>query len=210
MVPRFIELVLCACEMMGTYRLGTGGKETQYEKRPLMRRADVEELFATMPSLYGRHRVLRALDISFASSASPRETALALMLTLPTEIGGFGLPRPELNVSIDVHGLEVTHSWQEEVVPDLLWREAGLVLEYDSDEFHGKAGGAKLASDAFRANVLVTQGYRVLRATTHTVDSLAELELLAHQVAATLGVPLYELSAEQRLRREQLHALLLR
>lgn len=207
-VVRLVGLLKVVCELLGTYRLGTGGMPTRYCLPPLVTREEIEALVASIPYLYGASRVRRALELGFEGSASPMETALALMLTLPVEMGGFGLPRPSLNVSIDENGLELVHQWNREAIPDLYWKSKGLILEYESNEFHTKAGTAKLARDATRANGLSAQGYTVLRAMAENVLSLGELELLARQVAELLGVSFPEVDAIGRWRRERLHALL--
>ena len=206
---RLVELTKVACELLGTYRCGHGSLSTQYHRKPLMKREDVEGLLARLPGLYGAARVRRCLELAFDGSASPRETTLALMLTLPPEMGGFGLPRPELNVDFDANGMTVSGA-QENVYPDLYWEDADLVLEYDSDEFHGKAGPKKWAEDAARANALTAAGYRVMRATGETVTSLVQLGLLARQLSVALGVELPEVDAVGQLRRSRLHAVLIR
>lgn len=207
---RQVEIIKVACELLGTYRRGSEYVSTRYGLAPLMARQNVDDLIARHPTLFGKGRIQRAMERAFDRSASPREMALALMLTLPADMGGFGLPKPALNVTLDVWGREVVHIWQEEIVPDLLWKERALVVEYDSDEFHAAAGQGKLAEDAARSNALAASGYTVLRATTETVSSLGELELLARQVATVLGETLPEVDAVGRLRRERLHALLMR
>ena len=207
---RLVELTKVICELLGTYRLGTGGASTQYGMQPLMDRSDVREMLDELPGLYGLNRVHQALGFAYDMSASPMETALALMLTLPPQVGGFGLPRPRLNVALGVKDPKVVHAGCDEVYPDLYWPSARLVLEYESFEFHVAMGGRKLPDDAARANALAAQQYVVLRATDETMRSLGELDLLARQIATVLEVELPEIDAVGRLRRERLHALLLR
>jgi hypothetical protein len=162
-----------------------------------------------VPELYAPERVNGALDLAFEHSASPMETALALMLTLPCEYGGYGLPRPELNASLPVGAYADLWDGGPLITPDLLWRDTRLVVEYDSDEEHASRGGRKAGDDAVRANVLVAMGYRVLRVTTSNVRSLVAVDRAARQVAACLAITLDEADAVTQIRRHKLHALLM-
>lgn len=210
LTTRLMELTMIACELQGSYRVGRGGVPTRYQAPPLATKEQVETLLDSYPLLYGASRVRRALELGFANSASPRETALALMLSLPVEMGGYGLPRPQLNASLDVSGTDTTPAWRESAVPDLSWNKGQLVLEYESEEFHGAAGESRLTVDAARANVLSARGSIVLRATAEMMASVGALDLLARQIAALLGVELAEVDEVGRLRRRRIHALLLR
>ena len=206
---QIVRMALVASEFMGTYRLAGFGGETQYGLAPVMTSEHVEQLMAGVTRVYGRGRIRRAMELAFANSASPMETALALMLCSPEEYGGYGLPRPELNRSVPVSGHQLLWSGGPSITPDLLWETWKVVIEYDSDENHGSLGPRKLASDATRANVLTSLGYRVLRVTTLNIQQLDEMDRLARQVAAAIGAPFVEPDEVLRIRRRKLHELLM-
>ena len=207
---RLVELVLVGMELMGTYRLAAPGSETRYQQKTLLTSSGMERFLAGVPRIYGRNRLDTALRLSLPHSASPMETALTLMLCLPETYGGYGLPRPHLNREKPVSNHEQLWDGGSSITPDLLWEEANLVVEYDSDEMHGSVGARKLARDATRANVLSAMGYTVLRVTTLNIQSRADVERLAIQVAARLGMQVPEPSDALRIRRDKLHALLMR
>lgn len=207
---RLIQIALVASEFAGTYRLPVADKDTTYQLTPFMTLDDVRNLADTVPHLYGYTRVQTALGFAFERSASPMETALALMLTLPVEFGGYGLPRPTLNEQLPTGPFTTLWEGGSHITPDLLWKAAMLVIEYESDEFHGSQGPAKATDDATRANVLSAMGYSVLRATPGNVRSQIELDRLARQVAAKLGVGLAEPDDLTLIRRHKLHATLMR
>ena len=207
---RDLRMVLVVCEFMGTYRLGTQASPTNYQVAPILTRNHVDAFMDSVSYLYGRERLKRTLDLAFNHSASPMETALALMLSLPEAYGGYGLPKPKLNRELPVGHHELLWSGGPRITPDLLWPDNKLVIEYDSNERHGSAGPHKLADDATRTNVLTTLGYSVLRVTTLNIQSPSDTERLARQVSEKLGVPFPEEDEVMHIRRAKLRALLLR
>lgn len=205
-----LEMILVAMEFMGSYRLGSTDVPTRYQLKPIMTKARVDQFVSDIPRMYGRNRLNATMDYALPQSASPMETALALLLSLPEQFGGYGLPKPELNRKLPVPSHE--HLWTGglSITPDLLWENAKLVIEYDSNEEHGGAGPRKLADDATRANVLASMGYSVLRVTTLNIMSSGEIDRLARLVAGKLGVALAETDEVLRLRRNKLHEVLVR
>lgn len=206
---RLVSLVLVAMELMGTYRLTAPGRATRYGQQQLLTFASMEQFMQRAGRAYGKNRLDTALSLALPHSASPMETALYLLLCLPDRYGGYGLPRPKLNRELPVKEHQRLWDGGASITPDLLWTDARLVIEYDSNEMHGGLGPIKLAQDATRANVLSALGYTVLRVTTHNIQSPTEVERLAWQVASKLGVELPEPSEALRIRRDKLHALLM-
>lgn len=204
---RLVAATVVACEFAGTYRLGTGGAEASYHAPRLMTLAGLRKM-TERTIQFGKTSMethaLRVVDLAFENSASPMETAVVLMLSLPVEYGGFGLPKPQLNRAIDVSGHRGILAERDEVTPDLLWEDANLALEYDSAGHHGQAGPARLAEDAVRSNILTALGYRVLRVTNRSIASLEGMSLLARQVAHLLGIELEMPTDLQQLRRQKL------
>ena len=209
---RFIELemILIAMEFMGSYRLGSTDTPTTYQLKPIMTKESVDQLVSGIRRVYGKNRIDRAMEHALPHSASPMETALALLLSLPEQFGGYGLPKPELNRKLPVPSHEHLWAGGSSITPDLLWENEKLIIEYDSNEEHGDAGPRKLADDATRANVLASMGYSVLRVTTLNVMSSNEVAQLARLVAGKLGVTLTETDEALHLRRNRLHEVLVR
>lgn len=205
---RLVGAVAVACEFAGTYRLGSGERPVTYHARPLMSEASLARAVEEVGESQGTRRARRVCALMVEGSASPMETSLALMLSLPTELGGFGLERPLLNRAVDALGLRGAASDRDEVTPDLLWPGRRVALEYDSAEFHS-GRGRREREDVVRSNILAALGYRVLRATPETVRSLPDLELLAGQVACALGVGLEPTTPVEGLRRRKLFMMLM-
>jgi len=71
-----------------------------------------------------------------------------------------GLPRPEVNVPLEVAGLRLK--------PDFLWRDARLIIEADSRKFHGTASAFEL--DRQREQRFFAAGWQVVRCTWRQVE----------------------------------------
>ena len=204
-IARLVRAVELACEFAGTYRLPSqDDSDAAYRIRPLMSCGSLADMARSRNLSVMESRALRVADIAFDNSGSPMETSLALMLTLPVEWGGFGLPHPKLNRTLDTSPVRGMLSDRCEVTPDLSWEGGKLALEYDSAEKHGHAGAQQLAEDALRGNILTALGYRVLRVTPGAVSTIPKMELLARQIASLLGVDLAIPNELQVLRRSKL------
>jgi hypothetical protein len=86
-----------------------------------------------------------------------------------------GLPRPEVNVRLEVDG----GRWLQ---PDFLWRDAGLIVEADSRRFHDT--NSAFQHDRRREQRLQSAGWRVSRCTWEQVES--EPRALAKTIQALL------------------------
>lgn len=206
---RLLGAVVLACEFAGTYRLAVANKPINFDASPLMTCDDLRNMAAWLGTTSVERRVKLVADLALEKSASPMETAVALMLTLPVEMGGFGLPKPQFNVSPDVRSERGTLSDRDEVKADMLWEDERVVVEYDSYEFHGRLGPWQLSRDALRANILTAIGYSVFRVTFGVVASLAGMSLLARQIAHVLGVELEAPNEIQLKRRTRLYVELM-
>ena len=139
----------------------------------------------------------RAVRYAVEGSASPMETALALMLSLPKNLGGYGLPKPQMNWVILVDaGSQLVR------VADLFWPEASIALEYDSDAFHTEK--EKIRLDSLRRNQLGAQSVTVFTATAQHLSTLDALDELAAQLSRVLGRPLHRNRLAPPARRETL------
>ena len=209
-VKRTVESACIFTEIAGTYCLpAREGESVIYGVSPRVVRAQMDEFLNGWPALKGIMRARCVAACAFDGSASPMETALALMLTLPVAWGGYGLPRPELNARVAVHGDARALSSKADMFIDLLWKREGVAVEYDSREFHGLQGSAKLVMDTERANSLTALGYHALSVTYLQVTQQSRLDLLARQIAGLLGVRLVEPDETQLVWRTRLHALLM-
>ena len=166
------ELVSLGMELCGTYRrkvevpvLGTDSTRfvTDYHQLPLSTPRRLRGFLASMKSSPGINKALKALEYVIPNSASPMETALYLLLCLPRRVGGYALPKPELNPPIVLTKAGRRHTLRRQAKPDLFWREAKLDLEFNSDEFHTKD---TRAIDSMRRKALESMHVEVIELTT--------------------------------------------
>ena len=208
-IRRLVAATVIACEFAGTYRLAAGEKDISYRAPRLLSAELLASAVSEVGTTQGTSRALRVREFMLEGSASPMETVLGLMLTLPVDYGGFGLEKPQLNHPIDVSPHRGSLTDRDVVTPDFLWEGRGVALEYDSDGFHAACGAAQLERDAVRANTLAALGFRVFRVTTQMLRTLPGLTLLAHQLAPALGAELEPTTPLQDLRRRKLYLQLM-
>jgi very-short-patch-repair endonuclease len=110
-------------------------------------RARLHDALARRPAQPGTARLRHLLDPERPSSdtwSAAEERLLRLLRRA-------GIPSPEANVPIGQY------------IPDLLWRAEGVIVEYDSRDYH--SGDAARKRDARRHNDLQSWGYEVIHVT---------------------------------------------
>lgn len=207
---RMIDAVRVFMEFAGSYRLECAEESaTAHGVSPTLTCDGFRSFIGALPALKGVQRARSVASYAAEGSGSAMETALFLILTLPVELGGFGLPHPCLNRPIRVAPIDANISSKEEMRVDLLWSNERVAVEYDSWEYHGARGSSKLCDDNERANSLEAMGYRVLSVGREQALSLRRIGLLAHQIARLLGTTLPRPTEAQLAWRTRLCALLL-
>lgn len=118
-------------------------------------------------------------------SASPRESTLAELITLPCHRGGSGIENPEMNAVIPISSSNRWATDRSSFRCDLLWRDQGVAVEYDSTLCH--TGAERIANDASRRNALESLGLTVVTATWRHVTNYKEYNRFARILAKHLG-----------------------
>ena len=200
-----VASVIQAMELCGTYLLRP---DTRWgfsrSEKPLTSQGEIQSVVDQCRGLKGVKRARRSAAAAIAGSASPMESALTLLLTLPLEQGGYGLPAPLLNPTVatepTARGLT---GGAAALRPDLFWPDAALDLEYDSDTYHGDPSRAE--ADRGRRTALQIAGVDPVSVTRSMVADPDICDNLARLVARRLGVPFYAPDpAQQRLLRTRL------
>jgi very-short-patch-repair endonuclease len=203
-----LKLIELGFEFCGTYSLAAdGAKETTLRLgKPLTTTSKLQALVAKMKGSRGRKNATRALRYVVDGSASPMETMLAMMLSLPQNLGGYGLAKPLLNQRIDVVKTAKKASRKDHYVCDLYWQEAKLDVEYDSDTFH--TGASRISDDSRRRNALVYLGIQVITVTRQQLYTSGEFDKAVRLIAKRLDKRLRYSSPEFPKRQQELRALL--
>ena len=180
----FTDLVKLGYEFCGTYRLDKESEAIRgfRDDKPLTSVAKLDSYIAMASGLKGCKKARKALRYITENSASPMETALAMMLSLPYRLGGYGFPLPLLNCRISV--TTDTKKKAETRRCDLYWPDAQVDIEYDSDAYH--VGSDRISKDAIRRNVLASVGVTVVTVSRMQILKTAELRQVAKVLSKLL------------------------
>ena len=203
----FVQALEIGMEFCGTYALRSDDPDDTGRRDYALMDADAFrkhlELWSGLHGLRQARKVARYL---VNGSASPMETKLYLLLYLPQKYGGLNFPAPELNPELDVPQEWQTVLRKVKIRPDLLWRKAGLVVEYDG-EYH--LDQDQRLSDEIRKTVLETMGYTVLQLKKRQVYNPLAFDNVVQLLARKLGKRLREPTLSQVYAREVLRRELL-
>lgn len=177
-------LIQLGFELCGTYTLVEHGPAQRRDK-PLTTVPKLKSFLDSASNTRGRNRALRGTRYLIEGSASPMETILTMLLCLPYNIGGYGLPHPMLNYRVDIPNRSRRLADRTYCSCDLCWPYENLVLEYDSALYHSDP--QRRESDARRRNTLITLGFTVITVSSDQLMNSGAFNRLAHQVAKRLG-----------------------
>jgi len=163
-------------------------KSANYGHSKITSTKDLGMMTKRLKGMQGQRNASRAVKYIDDGSASPMETILIMLLSLPQNLGGYGLSAPELNFRIDLGKIARKGSQKSYYVCDLYWPESKLAVEYDSDKFH--TGADHIAKDSMKRADLAAQGITVLTVTSRQIRNVFELDGFAKLVAAKLGIQL--------------------
>lgn len=197
-----ITLIELCCEFMGCYSLCDDDVRGFVTCKPLVTKSRMEEYIRALPKrTRGAKLLQRAVELSGERSWSPRETDCFLALTLPSEMGGFGLPQPLMN-PFDEEG-EMGERGTDRYMVDLCWEDSKTAFEYDGKLDHGTI--EKANQDKERRSALASRGYKVIVAVNESVGNEDAYRRKISQVlgAMELQMPSFndeELAAQNALR----------
>lgn len=181
------EVVKLALEMCGNYAIDPYFDDPGMEKRPALTSASKLGAYAAKLFTPGsRARSAHFLRYVVDNSASPRETALFMLLCMPPRFGGYGLALPELNRRIELTQVEQIAMNVHHFDCDCYWsNKQKVAVEYDSSRHH--TAQEKQERDAIRRNMLQYKGIQVIVATRTQVNSAARFDELARQIGRATG-----------------------
>ncbi len=179
-----IKLAMSFC---GLYRLeGTTDKEQQsiFDRSPIMTVEGALTYLEGLKGIPGLETARRALSYTLPNSGSPMETAMVIPFYLPYSLGGFGLPRPEMNMIVPLDERGQAICGKQYCRGDAGWpvpapRKAPI-LEYQSKEQHDKA--EQYGKDYARQLAMQSQGHDVRFVTMEQVSSIEQMTELARVI----------------------------
>lgn len=181
-------LVVAGMELCGRYAVSREGAISS--RCPLTSASRLRRFVGQAEGMRGVKKARRALRFVMDDSASPMETSLALLLSMPHSLGGYGLPRPVMNLRIDAVAFDkcmVGHCAESRFFRgDLCWPQAKLCVEYDSDAYH--TGADRIAHDSWRRTELHLAGFSVVTITRGQLYDVSSMDRVARLLAKQLGV----------------------
>ena len=186
-LPGLIEL---GYELCGTYSMLTAGGPDKYksglpERPTLTSTKKISDFVDQMTHFKGHANAVRALRYVLEGSASPMETIVAVLLTLPYRLGGFSLPIPKLNYRIELSKIAKRSANKEYFKCDLFWPDHNVAVEYDSNKYH--SGPTQIEEDSKKRNTLDLMGIKVITVTTGQLYHSNEFENVARLIAKRIG-----------------------
>lgn len=182
-----LEVIFEGSALCGAYGLQPFS-HAAFNRPALTSTERIQEAVLAHRDIRGCAMARRAAPWILDNAASPREAALALVMTLPNHLGGFHFSRPLLNCPIDLASRARPLSRKEYYVADICWPKQKLILEYDSDEHH--LTSEQLQEDAVKRMTLQDMGYRVISVGRLQLNSISETRKIALSVARALNEPI--------------------
>lgn len=206
-----VEALELGMEFCGTYALRPDSLEDRSTRTyRLMDASTLPRKLNGWRDIHGVRQARRIAPLLANGAASPMESKLFLMLTLPQKHGGYNIEKPALNPEIELPHEARLVLRQEKVKPDMLWQDSKrnlkLVVEYDG-EYHNDPVQAR--KDETRRAVLETMGYTVVTVKKHLIYSPVAFDGFAKMIARKCGKRLRPLTSKQQFARELLRAGLL-
>ncbi len=184
-----LDLALLVCSYCGRYdqrpefKRGLKSREAALTSRERLA-AYINKLPEGLPAA---RRLQTALALAFDNAWSPREAGLAMIASLPREMGGPGLPRPNLNAEVVLSKEGRAILGRETMHPDLLWEEQRVAAEYDSASDHPEDETGERDRD--RLNALEESGIAAIPVTPALARTPERTLSLVRRLERELGVP---------------------
>jgi len=207
-----IKLIELGYELSGGYSIPLANEQVVpergfYNRAPLTSAKKLRVFLNGMTGVKGHQKAMQALRYTLDGSASPMETKLAMFLTLPYKLGGFGFSLPDMNKRIPLIKNTKKYSGKAYYICDLFWSDEKVAVEYDSDQQH--TGSDRIAYDSKRRNALNSLGIRIVSITKQQLYDSVELESAARTIAGYMNKRLFSkesnfAAAHRKLRKQLL------
>ena len=178
------DLVYLLYELCGVYSHPGNADVDVTKKKAFTSKAKLEASMDSWPPFPLRKKMETAVGLVRDRSASPMETACAMILGMPCRYGGLGFPDFEMNREIVVPRSLRKHVGRSRIVVDLCWFERRVAWEYDSAEWH--CGAVQVARDAGRRNALLRLGFKVVTLAGVQASQSAEVARAAAALSEAL------------------------
>ena len=201
------HLIELGFELCGSYSLCPHDLRGFCDADPLLTSRQIVASLERQKGMHGLKKARRGARYVLDGAASPRETAAAIMLCLPKSLGGYGLPRAQLNMAVPISAEDSKRTGRRTIRCDMYWPKQKLALEYESDAFHN--GDQAFARDSERRNDLRLLEVETATLTNGEIKNKQKMDRVAQGLQGRLGA---RSTAEPRgygQRQQRLRSLLL-
>ena len=192
----FLQLLLLGYELTAKHVIDTTDIRGICKSKPLITAEKLQTYLAHFDRYKGLDKARKAADLVSGKSASPMETRLAILLTLPRRLGGFGLPKPVMNHRIAIDSDKSQGFNKGNLEFDLFWKKGNLAVEYDSDLFH--SSDSKIGDDSAKRNAALRHGYKVITVTKDEFADINRMEDIARNISRVIGFRLPAMGIKHR------------
>ena len=173
--------VVLGYELCGSYAHFSQMISGFYERPPLTSVEKMRSAIDAIPGVHGRTAAREALRYVRDKSASPMETVVSCMLSLPTSMGGYGMVLPELNYAVELDEAEATLAGTNKPRIDTAYVEDLIGVEFDGKDYH-----RDLEHDLKRRTALTHRGWTIY---VLNVDELTFFSKFKEKVALLDKIP---------------------
>lgn len=174
-------------EICGSYRMGLSPFDPYSEKSLDTSVFDIKKFLGFHPGVHGFKKSSRVARHIRDRSASPAETIIAILLTLPQSQGGLGIRAMELNARVDIPPDLSSLARSKFFKIDALIQRAGVRVGIEYKGGHHDEPDRK-GRDAEREAVLAAMGYKMISITSAQLTSQLACHRSINAVANALGI----------------------
>lgn len=197
------QLIALGFELCGTYSHAKNPDGESIERKtPLTSIEAISDFLSRSSGLQGVKRAESALHYVIEDSASPMESEIAMLMSMPRRYGGFGLPRPIMNYCIAFDEEACKMASTSFARADLCWPEAKLDIEYDSELWHSSR--QQSSQDKSRANALNSMHYMVIFVSNGDYNDSEAFESIVNTAADRIGFYMRKPNSRETQLREEL------
>ncbi len=179
----FGELIALGYELCGCYPVPSPSKLVRAQ---LTTPLQIELFIKHAKRLRGLLPAKTAVRYLRAKSASPMETEVSALLTLPAKWGGYGLPPALLNEPVKLSSQASRIARSTHLVLDAFWDEKKVAVEYDGEEAHGSRMAR--VRDSRRNDALAVDNISHTSITSPQFHSINEFQEIALHLKEDLGL----------------------
>ena len=168
---------------LGTWTPAPESKGVQEDRAPLTTLETLSCFLRDVGRVRGGANLRLAMAYTCEGAASAPESMLQLVLSLPPELHGFGLPLPTMNYEVELSPKAQLLCGRITIRIDLCWRAKLFGLEYQGQE-HGE----QLGEDYARWFAAREEGYELWFLAKEQLGSARQMDYIGHEVAKRLGL----------------------